>query len=165
MIYQFFYRKLHSQSNNFLYLDLPLVKLSEQIEVRKTVERPNTRQIRKEINSLNKELLRQKRGDGNQRKEMMNLINQLKQNSETDPEYRIIKAKKFMTQREHLLQENGLLWAVTPDNNDISHKLSIEYQVCLLKLASKLEICRKRLWTQRVCDSLGLLFIDLFNRM
>lgn len=124
-------------------LDLPLVKLSEQIEVRKTVERPNTRQIRKEINSLNKELLRQKRGDGNQRKEMMNLINQLKQNSETDPEYRIIKAKKFMTQREHLLQENGLLWAVTPDNNDISHKLSIEYQ----NLRLDLEAARQELAT------------------
>jgi len=107
------------------------VKLSESIQSRKDIKRATTRQIRKELNDLNKDLLRQKRADGAQRKEMMNLITQLNQTAESDDDARIIEAQKFMSERERKLQENGLMWAITSEEDDLTAKLSREYQVKL----------------------------------
>lgn len=109
-------------------LDIALVRIAQSIEARKEVKRATTRQIRKELNDLNKDLLRQTRADGAQRKEMMSLINQLNETKETDDDSRIAAAKRFMTDRERKLQENGLLWSITPEEDDLNAKLSQEYQ-------------------------------------
>ena len=105
------------------------MRIAQSIEARKEVKRATTRQIRKELNDLNKDLLRQTRADGAQRKEMMSLINQLNETKETDDDSRIAAAKRFMTDRERKLQENGLLWSITPEEDDLNAKLSQEYQV------------------------------------
>ena len=73
--------------------------------------------------------MRQKRADGDQRKELMNLINDLNETKDHSEEARIEKAKHFMAKREEQLAENGLTWSITPEMDDLSAKLQLEYQV------------------------------------
>ena len=112
--------------------------MAESIESSKEQKKTSTRQIRKELNQLNKDLLRQKRADGNQRKEMMNLISQLKDTKETDHDERVNQAKRFMADRERRLAENGLTWAVTAEHDDIHAKMSREYQVSSTQAVSSI---------------------------
>ena len=123
----YFQNVLRAKTNNFS--DPSLIKLAESLKSQPETKRATTKQLRKNLNQLNRDLMRQKRADGDQRKELMNLIKDLNETKENSEEARIQKAQKFMSKREEQLAENGLTWSITPELDDLSAKLQLEYQV------------------------------------
>lgn len=116
--------------------DPNLIKLAESLKSQPETKRATTKQLRKNLNQLNRDLMRQKRADGDQRKELMNLIKDLNETKENSEEARIQKAQKFMSKREEQLAENGLTWSIKPELDDLSAKLQLEYQNLRIDLES-----------------------------
>jgi len=126
-------------------LDHDLVQLVRQIEARDESRKLSSRNIRKELHTLNRDIIRQSKPDQDQKTKMLDLMKKLNYTKEDEPEMRLAKAKNFMEEREGLLKQNGLIWSLNEEVPDINKTLSLEYQ----KLRGDLEEARSHLSAAR----------------
>ena len=80
--------------------DHDLVQLVRQIEARDESRKLSSRNIRKELHTLNRDIIRQSKPDPDQRTKMLDLMKKLNYTKEDEPEMRLAKAKHFMEERE-----------------------------------------------------------------
>ena len=71
-----------------------------QIEARDESRKLSSRNIRKELHTLNRDIIRQSKPDPDQRTKMLDLMKKLNYTKEDEPEMRLAKAKHFMEERE-----------------------------------------------------------------
>ena len=95
-----------------LISDHDLVQLVRQIEARDESRKLSSRNIRKELHTLNRDIIRQSKPDPEQRTKMLDLMKKLNYTKEDEPEMRLAKAKHFMEEREGQGSTNllGLYW-------------------------------------------------------
>ena len=77
-----------------------MVQLVRQIEARDESRKLSSRNIRKELHTLNRDIIRQSKPDQDQRTKMLDLMKKLNYTKEDEPEMRLAKAKHFMEERE-----------------------------------------------------------------
>ena len=79
-----------------------------QIEARDESRKLSSRNIRKELHTLNRDIIRQSKPDPDQRTKMLDLMKKLNYTKEDEPEMRLAKAKHFMEEREGQGSTNSL---------------------------------------------------------
>ena len=86
-----------------------------QIEARDESRKLSSRNIRKELHTLNRDIIRQSKPDPDQRTKMLDLMKKLNYTKEDEPEMRLAKAKNFMEEREGQGSTN---WLDGPENSE-----------------------------------------------
>ena len=123
--------RMLQQCKCHIFLDAELIKLAKFIQTGDEGKRATSRRIRQNLHELNKEMSRQTVPDENKRNQLKGLLKTLNYASKdgVDEVSRVAQARRFMEQREHRLQQNGLMWSLNEENTDIERLLSLEYQV------------------------------------
>ena len=85
-----------------MHIDLELVRLAKSIASGRSENRVSCRSIRQNLQTINRELVRQTKPDVDKRDELLKLTKKLNYTPDDDTDVRIRNAKKFMTKRQSL---------------------------------------------------------------
>ena len=103
-----------------------------QIEARDESRKLSSRNIRKELHTLNRDIIRQSKPDPDQRTKMLDLMKKLNYTKEDEPEMRLAKAKHFMEEREGQGSTNysmvrALILATTTEIFQLDTQLTVRH--------------------------------------